>query len=92
MLAVEKVGLVIERMGFLIEMGLIEPPELVLSRLCGAILRCDGRIGPYLEQERARRNDPAHFSYYEKLVERAWVYWKANRGDEQPTSFARQLF
>lgn len=89
--AVEKVGLVIERMGFLIETGLIDPPDLVLSRLCGAILRCDTKIGSYLEQERVRRNDPDHFLYYEKLIGRAWEYWRSKHGDEIPSSFKRQL-
>ncbi|MCL5291054.1 MAG: DUF4760 domain-containing protein [Actinobacteria bacterium] len=89
--AVEKVGLVIERMGFLVETGLINPPELVFTRLCGAILRCDAKIGPYLEQERVRRNDPEHFSYYEKLVERAWQYWRSKHGEELPASFTRKL-
>ncbi|MHB0977511.1 MAG: DUF4760 domain-containing protein [Candidatus Aquicultorales bacterium] len=89
--AVEKTGLAIERLGFLVETGLIDPPELVLSRLCGAILRCDARIGSYLEQERVRRNDRAHFSYYEQLVKRAWVYWRSVHGDKQPASFKREI-
>lgn len=89
--SVEKVGLVLERMGFLVETGLINPPELVLSRLCGAILRSDAKIGTYLEQERVRRNDPAHYSYYEKLITRAWEYWRANYGDALPKSFTREI-